>query len=160
MSRPTIALVAAMSLNRVIGVNNQLPWHLPADLQRFKSLTLGHTIVMGRRTYESIGRPLPGRRNVIVSRSLSALPGCEIAGDLLTLIAQADDDLYVIGGAEIYAQALPVADRIYLTEVNVELPGDAYFPQLDPRIWPIVAVEEFAADDRNAYAMRFLTYQK
>lgn len=160
MTRPTVALVAAMSLNRVIGVDNRLPWHLPADLQRFKSLTLGHTIVMGRRTYQSIGRPLPGRRNVIVSRSLSALPGCEIAGDLLTLIEQATDDLYIIGGAEIYAQALPVADRIYLTEVNVELPGDAYFPPLDARVWPLVAVEEFAADDRNAYAMRFLTYQK
>jgi len=135
---PRIAVIAAMAINRVIGIENRLPWHLPEDLKHFKALTLGHHIVMGRKTYESIGRPLPGRTTVIVTRD----PGYRVEGcltahsiDEAIVLSAADDEVFFVGGAELYAQVLSRADRLYLTEIQIEVAGDAHFPLVDRSIW-------------------------
>jgi len=123
-----------MSRNRVIGAGGALPWHLPEDLRHFKRLTLGHAIIMGRATYESIGRPLPGRRTIVLSRRLAAPPGVEIAASLEEGIARAretDEAPRIVGGGEVYREALPLATRIHLTEVDRVVEGDTFFPELD-----------------------------
>src|SRR5688572_13271277 len=133
-----ISIIVAMSRNRVIGANGAIPWHLPEELKRFKSVTMGHPIIMGRKTYESIGRLLPGRTTVIVSRQPAyRVPGAIVAHSLGEAIAacNGDDEIFVIGGAEIYAQALARADRIYLTTVETEVAGDATFPEFDLKDW-------------------------
>lgn len=140
-----LALIVAAARNHAIGRDNQLPWHLPQDLKYFKSVTLGKPIIMGRKTFESIGRPLPGRTNVVVTRQLDWLAeGVQVAHTLKAAIALADGlpcdeltggELMVIGGAEIYRHALPLADRIYLTRVNVDVDGDAFFPELNEAQW-------------------------
>jgi dihydrofolate reductase len=136
---PPLALVAAMSLNRVIGLHGQLPWHEPEDLKHFREVTLGHAVVMGRKTYEAMGKPLPKRRNIVVTRHADwRAEGCEVAGDLHSAIAMArtgDPEPRVIGGGEIYVQALPLATVIYLTVIGIDIQGDAFFPQLDERVW-------------------------
>ncbi|WP_158774546.1 dihydrofolate reductase [Cobetia sp. L2A1] len=135
-----VAMIAAMSVNRVIGVGNQLPWYLPEDLKFFKYVTQGKPIIMGRKTFASIGRPLPNRLNIIVTRDTDfAHDGVRVCHDLAAALNMADrhamiegvDEIMVIGGGQIYAQALPVATRLYLTEVAVEIEGDAHFPALD-----------------------------
>ena len=144
---PVISLVVAMARNRVIGASGRLPWHLPDDLKRFKKLTLGGSIVMGRRTHDSIGRPLPGRRNIVVTRRAGAsFAGCEVAHSLDEALALAGDapEVFVIGGAELYRLALPRADRLYLTLVDAEYPGDTVFPELDPADWRETARERGA----------------
>lgn len=133
-----ISIIAAMARNGVIGVDNRLPWHLPEDLQHFKALTMGHHIVMGRKTYESIGRPLPGRITVIVSRDPTyRVAGCLTAHSPEEAIRMSGDDqeVFFVGGAELYAQALPLADRLYLTEIQADFPGDARFPDFDRAAW-------------------------
>lgn len=135
---PIISLIAAMSKNRVIGINNTLPWHLPADLQHFKQLTLGHPIIMGRKTFESIGRALPGRTNLVISRSEYPAPAnCTVVGSIEAAIdfCKTLDELFFIGGAQIYEQAIQLADRLYLTEINTEITGDAHFPEIDSAHW-------------------------
>lgn len=137
-ARAPVALVVAMARNRGIGLNGALPWHLPEDLKRFKALTLGHALVMGRKTHQSIGRPLPGRRNIVVTRSGATFPGCETAASLdeaLALARQTDALPMVIGGAELYAQALPHATHLYLTQVDRDVEADTFFPALDAREW-------------------------
>jgi dihydrofolate reductase len=137
-ARPRISLIAALARNRVIGREGSLPWHLPEDLRRFKALTLGHPILMGRRTWESIGRPLPGRRNVVITRQAGyAAPGAEVFHDLESALAAVAGatEVFVIGGGEVYAAALPVADRLHLTELHDEVEGDALFPPFDPAGW-------------------------
>lgn len=159
---PRIALIAALTQNRVIGVNNTLPWRLPEDLQHFKALTLGHHIVMGRKTFESIGRPLPGRTTVIISRNAySAPPGCLVAHsipDALTACA-GDQEVFFVGGAQLYEQALPLADRLYLTEIHAEFAGDAWFPGFEHADW-----EELSRDPRHDKASAldydFVVYQR
>lgn len=131
---PRISLVAALARNRVIGADNRLPWHLPEDLRRFKALTLAHPVIMGRRTYASIGRPLPGRANIVITRDRGyAAPGCIIVHTLQAALeaGAGAGEIFVIGGAEIYALALPRADRLHLTEIDAEFPGDALFPAFD-----------------------------
>ena len=132
--KPRISVIAALAKNRVIGIENRLPWRLPEDLAHFKALTLGHPILMGRKTFESLGRPLPGRTNVVITRNPGYKPeGCRVAAsipDAIALCGEADE-LFFIGGAELYAQAIPLADRLYLTEVDVEAEGDAWFPDYD-----------------------------
>ncbi|MEW5741591.1 MAG: dihydrofolate reductase [Myxococcota bacterium] len=146
-TRPTLlplALVVAMARNRGIGLAGKLPWHLPEDLKRFKALTLGHALIMGRKTHESIGRPLPGRRNIVVTRSGASFPGCETAGSLLeamTLARTTDPEPFVIGGAELYAQALPYATRLCITEVDRDVAADTYFPALVTAEWQEVRRE-------------------
>lgn len=127
-----------MARNRAIGIDNTLPWHLPEDLKHFKTLTMGHHMIMGRKTYESIGRPLPGRTTVIVSRDPDyRVAGCLTATSLQDALAACGDDpeVFFVGGATIYAQALPYAQRLYLTEIQKDVEGDAYFPEFDRSIW-------------------------
>lgn len=160
MERPMeIALVVAVADNGVIGRAGALPWHLPGDLKRFRTRTLGHHVVMGRRTWESIGRPLPGRTNVVVSRDPTlSLPGCTVVASLQAAIelaaAAGERELFVIGGGELYREALPRADRIYLTRVRAAPDGDAFFPALEPAAWAEVAtelVEPAASADAPAF---------
>jgi dihydrofolate reductase len=136
--RPRVSLIAAVAANGVIGRDGGLPWRLPEDLKRFRALTLGHHIVMGRKTYESIGRLLPGRTTVIVTRQRDyAVPGAIVARSIEDALAQCagDDEVFVIGGAQIYQAALPIADRLYLTEVMAEVEGDTRFPAFDRQRW-------------------------
>ena len=155
----TVTLVAAIARNGVIGVDGGLPWHLPDDLRRFKELTLGHVLVMGRKTYESIGHPLPGRTTIVVTRSPSwdsAAAEVRVAGsvsDAIEAAAALDDEVFVVGGAQVYAAALPLADRLELTWVDAEPEGDTTFPELDGRDWLQVRREEA---DGAAYA----TYER
>jgi dihydrofolate reductase len=133
-----LACIVAMSEDRVIGRRGQLPWHVPEDLKRFKALTMGHAIIMGRATHESIGRVLPGRRNVVVSRTVTSLPGCEVYPSLEAALAgvQADPLPFVIGGAQLYAAALPVVTQLFVTKLAQRVPdGDAHFPELASSAW-------------------------
>ncbi|MEH6568475.1 MAG: dihydrofolate reductase [Halioglobus sp.] len=164
-----LCLIAAVAENGVVGNNNALPWHLPGELAYFKRQTLGKPIVMGRKTFESIGRPLPGRTNIVVSRNKSYAPeGVEVVDSLessLTLaagIARTDgqEDLMVIGGAAIYAAALPLAERLYITEVHAEVEGDAYFPEVDWRQWREVSRQRNAAPESDGYDFSFVVFQR
>lgn len=154
-----VSLIAAMARNRVIGRDNALPWHIPADLRRFRDLTLGHTVIMGRKTYESIGKPLPGRRTVVVTRQEGyAVPGCIVVHSLEAALAAADcaDEVFICGGGELYAEALPLAERIYLTVVSLEVAGDAVFPELPPGTFVETGREEVAGEP----ACTFLTLER
>jgi dihydrofolate reductase len=148
-----LCLIAALAQNRVIGRDNQMPWHLPADLKHFKALTLGKPIIMGRKTWDSLGRPLPGRLNLVVSRQPGVqFEGAEVFASLEAAIVRADqwareqgvDELMLIGGAQLYVQALPLAARLYLTRVELSPAGDAWFPEFDAGVWQRTAAETFA----------------
>lgn len=159
---PHIVLLAAIARNGVIGANNRLPWHLPADLRRFKRLTLGKPVVMGRKTFQSIGKPLPHRRNIVMSRTPTPYAGCEVTASLeatLHLLRSAPE-IAIIGGGEIYAQFLPLAHRLELTHVAADAQGDTVFPALDPSEWLPVAQEDHPPDAHNAIALRFATLQR
>lgn len=160
-----IALIAAMAHGRVIGFGNQMPWHLPADLKHFKAMTLAKPVIMGRKTYQSIGKALPGRRNIVISRGEPLSEDAEWVTGLeaaLNLVQQ-EPEIMVIGGAEIYRQALPLASTLYLTEIDLEVRGDAFFPDYyDVNVggcasWQINAVEEHRADEKNQYNYCFKT---
>ena len=142
------ALIAALSQNRVIGIENRLPWRLPSDLARFKRLTMGHHIIMGRKTFESIGRPLPGRTTVVISRRGFSAPNVVTVGTIAEAFSVAgdDDQPFVCGGAEIYRQAIDIADILYLTTVEKEISGDAMFPEFDISKWSF-SIEERGADN-------------
>ncbi|RMD88309.1 MAG: dihydrofolate reductase [Alphaproteobacteria bacterium] len=161
-TRPRLSIVVAVAENGVIGDHGRLPWHLPEDLRHFKTLTMGKPVIMGRRTFESIGRPLPGRRNIVVTRQRHwARNGVEIAHSFDEALARAADapEIMIIGGAEIYALALPLADRIYLTRIRCHPAGDTRFPEIDRAVWSEVTREEHPAQDgRPAYA--FLTLER
>lgn len=139
MTLAPLAIVVAVGDGGVIGINGELPWRIPEDLRHFKNVTMGHAIIMGRKTFESIGKPLPGRRNVVVSRSASFdAPGCEVVSsfeDAVALARQTDDEPRIIGGSSIYAAALPLASRIFLTEVHRQVEGDTFFPAFDRAEW-------------------------
>ncbi len=159
-------IIVAISNNRVIGKDNQLLWRMPADLKYFKSLTLGYPIIMGRKTFESIGKPLPGRLNIVVTRNPSALrfqPSEILIFDSLEeAIASAkkhDNEIFIIGGGEIYKQALPFTNRIYLTKVDTEVEGDTFFPELTDE-WQIESEQHFKADEKNPFNYSFLIYHK
>lgn len=153
-----------MTKNRVIGQNNHLPWHLPKDLQRFKALTTGHPIIMGRKTYESIGKPLPNRTNIILTRDQDfTASGCLIANSIkqaMHYAGEVDSEVFIIGGADIYQQFLPQITRLYLTIVETELTGDAYFPVFDAAKWQEVFREPHLADEKHAYPFQFLVLEK
>jgi dihydrofolate reductase len=164
-----LSLVVAMAENRVIGRAGGLPWRLPGDLKRFRRLTTGHPVIMGRKTYESIGKPLPGRTNIVVTRTPGyPAPGCTVVGSLeaaLKAAAEAPNDppkreTFVIGGAELYAQALPLAKRIYLTLVHAEIEGDTFFPDFDPSEWREISRERHEPDEQHAYAYSFITLER
>ena len=154
-----ISLIAALDRNHVIGRDNQLPWRLSADLRHFKALTMGKPIVMGRKTYESIGKPLPGRTNIVVSRDSSyRAEGCSVVNsiDEALLAAGESDEVMVMGGANLYSQLLPRADRLYLTEVQADVSGDAWFPGFDKRQWQELERESHQADENNEFDYDFV----
>lgn len=160
-AHPTITLVVAMARNGVIGRDGALPWRLPDDLRRFKALTLGKPVLMGRRTWASIGRPLPGRTNLVMTRDPAfRAAGAVVVHALDEALAQAQGELMVIGGAEIYALAAPHASRAHLTAVDAEVDGDTRLPPFDALAWREVAREHHAADERHAYPMDFVTLER
>ncbi len=165
MSSIRLAMIAAMSRNRVIGRDNALPWHISADLKHFKRTTLGKPVVMGRKTFESIGRPLPGRTNIVVTRQEGYRPeGVRVATSTASALALADDvaaadgaaEVMVIGGEQLYRSLLPHAERLYLTEVDAEVEGDAFFPELDA-CWEVASEEPGEEDD---WRFRFVEYRR
>jgi dihydrofolate reductase len=162
-NRPIISVIAAMAKNRVIGANNRIPWQLPGEQQLFKSITMGHHIVMGRKTYESIGRLLPGRTTVIVTRQSGYhVPGAVIASSLKDAInaAARDSEIFVIGGAELFREALPLADRLHLTVIDAEPAGDTFMPDLDLSGWELVEAHTYAPDDRHVYGYTYALYER
>ncbi len=161
--RPRIGIVVALDRKRTIGRAGGLPWHLPADLRHFKAITLGKPIVMGRRTHESIGRVLPGRRNLVISRSpVFSAPGCEVYATLNAALAACVNcqEVMIVGGAELYAEALSLADRLYLTEVDTEVEGDVHFPDFDVRAWQEVSLAVHPADAANPHPYRFRVLER
>ena len=163
MSKPLLSLVTAMDSNRLIGQNNSLPWHLPADLAFFKATTMGKPVIMGRKTYVSIGKALPGRQNIVVTRDSSfAAPDCAVATSIDAAISIVDDteEVMLIGGASLYQQTLDRADMIYLTLIHHQFTGDTWFPQIDPKHWKLVSRDNFDADDKNPFAYSFVKYKR
>ncbi|RME57677.1 dihydrofolate reductase [Candidatus Parcubacteria bacterium] len=160
-----VSLIAAVDARGVIGSDGKLPWHLPSDLAHFRHTTMGHPVIMGRRTYESIGRPLPGRTNIVLTRRHDYRPkGCATAPSIaaaLRLAAQKDsDEVFIIGGGKVFRDALPFSQRVYLTRIHAEFSGDVYFPELSPGEWREVAREEGVVDARNLYPHTFLIYER
>ncbi len=158
-----VSVIVATDRNRLIGAQGRLPWHLPADLKHFKAITMGNPIVMGRRTYQSIGRPLPGRTNIVVTSDRTFMaPGCIVVGSLADALSAVADarEVMIVGGAMLYEQGLPLADRIYLTEVEGEFAGDTWFPRIDPRQWREIERIRHEADERNPHAYSFVTLDR
>jgi dihydrofolate reductase len=161
-----LSLIAAVAENGAIGKDNRLLWHLPADLQHFKRLTTGHVVVMGRKTFESIGKPLPNRTNVVVTRQPGfEADGCEVVHSLDDALRQSaiqnpQSAIFVIGGAELYAQALPLAEKLYLTEVKASPHGDAFFPTINLTDWDEVNRQPHPADERHAHAFEFVELER
>ena len=158
-----VSIIVAMGRNRVIGKDNSLIWHLPADLKHFKETTMGRPIIMGRKTFESVGKPLPGRTNIVVTRRKDyRAPGCLSAGSVkqaLELVA-GEPEVFIAGGGEIYKQSLPLADRMYITIIDHDFEGDTFFPEFSRKIWKITGEIYHPADDRNKYPMVFRTYKR
>lgn len=155
-----ISLLVAMDEKRGIGKDGKLPWRLSSDLKRFRELTMGHHIIVGRKTFESIGKPLPGRRTIVVTRNPELRPeGCQVAASVEAAIETArmngETEAFVIGGADIYAQAFDIADRIDLTQVHAEVDADTFFPELNTDQWTEVAADRYPADDKNQHAFSF-----
>ena len=158
-----LALIAALARNRVIGCNNRLPWHLPADLRFFKQTTMGKPLLMGRRTWESIGRPLPGRRMIVLSQDPGCYaPGCTVVRSLDEALEKAGvvPEIMVVGGALLYQQTLPLAGRLHLTLVEADIPGDAWFPEWDARGWRLDWEEAHPADSEHAWSYRFQRWER
>lgn len=168
-TKKTIALIVARARNGVIGRNNTMPWHLPEDLRYFKRVTLGKPVIMGRNTWESLGKPLPGRDNIVITRNKNFhADGAMVVNDLEAALLLADsladtrgvDELMVIGGAQIYAEALPHVTRAYITEVHADIEGDTVFSGINPLEWRETAREDFAACEKNPYDYSFVTFEK
>ncbi len=158
-----VSLIVAVARNGVIGQKNRLPWKLPADLKRFKALTMGHPIVMGRKTYESIGKALPGRTNIVVTRQAGyRAEGCLVVDSLEhgLALARSDEEIFVIGGVEIFTQAIPLANRIYLTQIDQDFEGDARLPALDRTVWHETAREDHPSGPEPPLAYSFLTLER
>ncbi|MDP3880883.1 MAG: dihydrofolate reductase [bacterium] len=156
-----ISMIAAMSNNRVIGVKNDLPWHLPADLKHFKETTTGNPVIMGEATYKSIGRLLPNRKNIILTRDPNyKVEGAFMANSFEQAFELAGEDAFIIGGGQIYKQGLEYADRIYITRVDVELDGDVFFPEFESDEWKLVSEEKHDKDSENEYDYNFQIYDR
>lgn len=158
------SIIVAQSQNRVIGINNTLPWHLPADLKRFKSITMGHHMLMGRKTYESIGKPLPGRTSIVITRNKSlSYEGCIMAHSIEEAFAIAeksgDPEAFLIGGADLIKQAITICNQIYLTTIHADFIGDTFLHPITSD-WKILQNETHEPDEKNAYSYTFTTYQK
>lgn len=158
-----VAAIVAMANNNVIGKDNTLPWHLPADLRHFKNVTMGKPILMGRKTFESIGRPLPGRTNIVVTRDTGfTAEGCLVVNSIDTALASVaeQEEVFVIGGALLYQQMLPRVERLYLTEIHHQFDGDTFFPELDLDEWKEVERVDHLADGENGYAYSFVVLDR
>jgi dihydrofolate reductase len=157
----SLSLIVAMDDNRLIGNKNKLPWHLPADLAFFKRTTMGKPIVMGRKTFESIGKPLPGRRNIVITRDDSfSAAGCEVANSIEAAMSltKDDDEVMLIGGASLYEQTIARATQLYITRIHQSFEGNTWFPEIDLSEWKAVNREDFDADHSNQYAYSFIKY--
>ena len=157
-----ITIVVAISSNYAIGKNNQLLWHLPNDLKHFKDITAGGTVIMGRKTYDSVGRPLPKRRNIIITRQTIEIAGCEVVNSLDAAIALCEDEaeIFIVGGAEIYRQAMHICNRIYLTIVHHSFDADTFFPEIDYKDWKETTREDHETDEKHAFNYSFITLEK
>ena len=155
-------IVVAISENRVIGKDNKLLWYLPNDLKHFKNITSGHTVIMGRKTYESVGKPLPKRRNIIITRQDITIEGCEVVNSIEAAIklAESEEEVFIVGGAEIYKQAMHLTDRIYLTIVHKEFDGDSFFPEIGKNEWKEVFREDHLPDEKNSLPYSFITFER
>lgn len=161
MSRPLISIIVAMANNRVIGKDNDMPWHLPADLKHFKDVTLGKPIIMGRKTYESIGRPLPGRKNIVLSRDTNfRLEGCDNVSSLEEALSLVDDveEVMIIGGGHLYTQALSQADKLYLTFIDLDVDGDTQFPDYSHLNLDEIKRIKHHKDEKNPYDYQFVDF--
>ena len=161
MTGPRVSLIAAMDENRLIGSDNQLPWHLPADLAFFKRTTMGKPILMGRKTFESIGRALPGRRNIVITRdSRFSADGCEVVNSIDDALSLCHDEaeIMLIGGASLYTQTIERADCMYITRIHHRFDGDTWFPEFENTGWKIENSEHFGADANNRFAHSFVKY--
>ena len=159
----TVSLIVAMDENRVIGHEGRLPWHLPADMKYFKTVTMGKPLIMGRNTYGSIGKPLPGRTNIVITKDANyQAPGCLVVHSVEEALTRVIDhpEVMVMGGAALYEQLLPRASRIYVTEVHAQLAGDTYFPTFDLDEWREVSRSDHVADDNNPYAYSFVVLER
>jgi dihydrofolate reductase len=158
-----LSIIVAMDENQLIGKDNALPWHLPADLGYFKKTTMGKTVLMGRKTYESIGRPLPNRRNVVVSRNTDfQADGCEVVGSIEAALelAKDDDEVMVMGGASFYEQMLPSADRLYITQIEGKYEGDAHFPKFNRSEFNEISRESHTSDEKNKHTYHFTILER
>ncbi len=160
-----LALIAAVANNNVIGRENKLIWHLPADLKHFKNLTMGHTLIMGRKTFESIGKPLKGRKTIVLtSKKNYDAQGCQLAGSIKDALHQVKDEkeVFVAGGSQIYEQTIGLhhTRRLYITRVYANFEGDTFFPDINTEKWELVSIEEFDADEKNKYPYAFLKYKR
>jgi dihydrofolate reductase len=156
-----LSIIVAMAKNRTIGINNTLPWRCPEDLKHFKALTMGHHMIMGRKTFDSIGKPLPGRTTVVVTRNSDLqINGCLIAHSLKEAISlcAGDQEIFVVGGAELYRQALPLVDTLYITEIRQDVEGDAHFPEFDKNIWQESSRKSCSQDTPQPLEYHFVTY--
>lgn len=158
-----ITIIAAIAENNALGKDNKLIWHIPADLKRFKKVTLNHYVIMGRKTYESLGKPLPNRTNVIITRNLNfKAEGCIVVNSLQEAleVSKEDKNPYILGGAEIYKQAIKIANKLDITFVHHQFEADVFFPEIDVTIWKEVAREDFKADEKNNYNYSFVTFER
>ncbi len=159
----SLSIIVAMASNRTIGINNTLPWRCPEDLKHFKALTMGHHMIMGRKTFDSIGKPLPGRTTVVVTRNEAlTIDGCTIAHSLNGAIAACagDEEIFIVGGAELYAQALPIVDTLYVTEIKQDVEGDAHFPEFDNSEWQEISREAFTQVTPQQLEYHFVTFRR
>lgn len=161
----TLSIIVAASENNVIGINNHLPWHLPVDMKYFKDITMGKPIVMGRKSFEELGRVLPGRPNIMITRQQDyKAEGLHIVPSLEAGIEKAKtfgtEEIFITGGGEIFKMALPIVDRVYLTRVHAEVTGDTYFPEFDPKGWKLVKNERHEKDEKHAYALTFQVWER
>jgi dihydrofolate reductase len=157
-----VSQIAAMSENHVIGKDNQLLWHMPNDLKHFKNTTSGHTVIIGRKTFESVGKPLPKRRNIIITRQHITIEGCEVVNSIEAALAlcAGEEEVFIVGGAEIYKLSLHLTDRVYLTIIHHHFDGDSFFPEISQNVWKELSRENHPADDKNAFAYSFVTYER
>jgi dihydrofolate reductase len=158
----TVSIIVAIGENNAIGKNNQLLWHMPNDLKHFKDITSGRTIIMGRKTFDSVGKPLPKRRNIVVTRQDITIPGCEVVKSVEDGLAlcKAEDEVFIGGGAEIYKLAMHLTDRIYLTIIHKSFDADTFFPEIDKTIWKEVKREDFEPDEKNPLPYSFITLER
>ncbi len=163
-----VSLIGAMGKDRGLGFSNELSWRLPDDLKRFKGITRGHAVIMGRKTYESIGGPLPERKNIVITRNAGyRAPGCTVVGSMeeamkvaRTGSSESGAEVFVIGGAEAYKLGLPYADKMYLTFVDADVPADAFFPEFDEKEWRVVKEEKHERDEKHAHSFVFKVYER